>query len=338
MKLTILGAGAIGGICGAYLTRAGREVTMVEPYKEHRERIREAVYIDGVRGELTVPLNAVAAEELTGSLGLVLLAVKSARTLEALENIRPLVASDTTIVSLQNGINEDRIASVVGPERVVGCSIGWGATYVGPGHLSQTSEGKFIIGELSGEMTDRIESVKSVLDDITETTLTSNIYGHLWTKLAMNCVIAGCAVLGLTVGETLEPERNKRLFIKLIHEIIDVAEAHGVRMEPIEGVVDPYVFKRSDEEGIELCFQILDMVRAIHERVKPGPLQDLEKGIKTEVDYITGYCVDRAREKNLATPINTTVREIIKKIEASQATPSPKNLSELEAAAKGKDP
>jgi len=82
-------------------------------------------------------------------------------------------------------------------------------------------------------------------------------------------------------------------------------------------------------------FQILDMVGAIHGRVKPGPLQDIEKGIKTEVDHITGYCVDRAREKNVPAPINTTVLEIIKKIEARQATPSPKNLSELEATADG---
>jgi len=316
MKITILGAGAIGGICGAYL-------------------IREGVCVDGVRGELTTPLNAVVAEELTGPLGLVLLAVKSTKTLEALENIRPLLEPDTTIVSLQNGINEDRIASAIGPERVVGCSIGWGATYAGPGRLSQTSEGKFIIGELNGAMTDRIKSVKNILDDISETALTSNIYGHLWTKLAMNCVIGGCAVLGLTVGETLESERNKRLFIKLIREVIRTAEACGVTMEKYEGVVDPYVFKRSDEEGIELCFQLLDMVGATHGRVKPGPLQDIEKGIKTEVDHITGYCVDMAREKNVAAPINTTALEIIKEIETGQATPSPENLSALEAAADG---
>jgi 2-dehydropantoate 2-reductase len=318
MKITILGAGAIGGISGAYLTKAGREGTMVEPYKEHLERIRK--------------VDAVLPDEFKGPLGVVLLAVKSTKTLEALDNIKPLLESDTTIVSLQNGINEDRIASVVGPQRVIGCSIGWGATYIGPGHLSQTSEGPFIIGELNGEMSERLDSIKSILDDITETKTSANIYGHLWSKLAMNCVIAGCAVLGLTVGEALGPERNKRLFIRLIREVINTAEANGVSMEPIEGALDPYVFKLSDDEGVALCFQILDVVTAIHGRVKPGPLQDFEKGIKSEVDYITGYCVDRACEKNVPTPINSRVREIIKKIEADKAYPTPDNLSELETA------
>lgn len=98
MKITILGAGAIGGISGAYLTKAGREVTMVEPYKEHLEGIRKGVRIDGVRGEMAVPLDAVLPDELKGPLGIVLLAVKSTKTLEALDNIKPLLESDTTIV------------------------------------------------------------------------------------------------------------------------------------------------------------------------------------------------------------------------------------------------
>jgi 2-dehydropantoate 2-reductase len=332
MKITIVGAGAIGGISGAYLTKAGRDVTMVEPYREHLERIRKGVRIDGVRGEMTVPLNAVSPDELKGPLGVVLLAVKSTKTLEALDNIKPLLDPDTVIVSFQNGINEDTIASAVGPERVIGCSIGWGATFVGPGHLSQTSEGAFIIGELNGEMSERLDYIKSILDDIAETKTTAKIYGHLWSKLSINCLIAGCAVLGLTVGEALEPERNKRLFVRLIREVIAAAEANGVRMELIEGAVDPYVFRRDDEEGMALCFQILDFMSAIHGRIKPGPLQDMERGVEPEVDYVTGYCVKKAREKNVTTPINAKVYELLKKMEKGKVKPTPKNLAELEGA------
>ena len=64
MEITIVGAGALGSICGAYLTKAGRNVTLVEPFKEHRERIKKGVFIDGVRGEITMPLNAVEARDL----------------------------------------------------------------------------------------------------------------------------------------------------------------------------------------------------------------------------------------------------------------------------------
>ena len=333
MHITIVGAGALGSICGAHLTKAGRNVTLVEPFKEHRERIKKGVFIDGVRGEITMPLNAVEAKDLKGPLDLVLLTVKTPYTLAALDDIKPFVGPDTMIVTLMNGISEDTIASVFGPERVIGCVVGWGATNAGPGHLTQTSEGKFTIGELDGRMTERLDTAKGVLDDITETLLTDNLYGHRWSKLSINCLIASCSILGLTVGEALAPERNKRVYIKLVAEVITTAEACGVKVENFEGIVDPTIFKATDEEGIERCMQILDMMAAIAGNIYPGPLQDIEKGLKTEVDYITGYCVDRANEKGVPVPINTKVRELIKQLETGELTPAPENIALLEAAA-----
>lgn len=333
MRITIVGAGAIGGICGAYLTKAGRDVTLIEPYEPHRERVKAGVFIDGTRGEMTVPLNAISWEELDGSLELVLLAVKTTRTHAAIESLRPHIGPDTLIVTLLNGISEDAIAAAFGPERVLGCVVGWGATNTGPGHLTQTSEGKFTLGELDGRMTDRLESAKGVLDDIVETLLTDNLYGHRWSKLSINCLIAGCATLGLTVGEALAPERNKRVFIRLIREVIETAEACGVTVEKFEGVVDPTTFKATDEEGIQRCMQILDMMAAIAGNIYPGPLQDIERGLETEADYITGCCVDRAREAGVPVPINAKVRLILKQMEAGEVTPSPDNIALLESAA-----
>jgi 2-dehydropantoate 2-reductase len=194
--------------------------------------IREGVKIDGARGELTVPLNAIAWDDVNGPLDLVLFTVKTTKTDDALKALKPHVGPDTLIVTLLNGISEDRIASVFGAERVLGCVVGWGATNAGPGKLTQTSEGKFTLGELSGEMTPRLGKVKGVLDDVVETILTDNLYGHRWSKLSINCLIAGCATLGLTVGKALAPERNKRVFIKLIAEVIETAEASGQTAHP----------------------------------------------------------------------------------------------------------
>jgi 2-dehydropantoate 2-reductase len=290
------------------------------------------VLIDGVRGEMTMPLNAVEARDLKGPLGLVLLTVKTPYTLNALNDIKPLVGPDTLILTLLNGISEDTIASVFGAQRVMGCVVGWGATNVGPGHLTQTSEGKFTIGELDGRMSERMDAVKGVLDDVTETLLTDNLYGHRWSKLSINCLISSCSTLGLSVGEALAPERNKRVFIKLVAEVIMTAEACGVKVEKFEGVVDPTVFKAIDEGGIERCMQILDMMAAVAGNIYPGPLQDIEKGLKTEVDYITGYCVDRAREEGVLVPINTRACEIIRQMESGQILPSPENIALLESA------
>jgi 2-dehydropantoate 2-reductase len=332
MTITIIGAGAIGGICGAYLTRAGRDVVLVEPFKEHRDRIRREVFIDGVRGEIKQPLDAIAPEDLAGPLGLVLLAVKSPKTVEAVESIMPHAGPDTLVVSMQNGINEDTIARMLGADRVIGCVIGWGATFTGPGHLTQTSEGKFTIGELDGRISDRLDDVKGVLDDIAETLFTPNIYGHLWAKLCINCLILSCSILGQTVGEALAPERNKRVFKQLVAEVVRTAEACGVTIEKFEGVVDPSIFTSADKEGVELCYRIFDMMAALHGRIYPGPLQDIAKGWKTEVDYVTGYCVDRAAECGVPVPINTAVRQHIHALEAGALKPSPENIKLLEAA------
>jgi 2-dehydropantoate 2-reductase len=333
MNITIIGAGAIGAICGAYLTKAGRNVVLVEPHDEHRRLIRRGARIDGVRGEMTVPLNAIAPKELSEELELALLTVKSGKTIEALQTIKPFVGRDSIVVSLQNSINEDTIASVIGAERTIGCITGWGATFIAPGHLRQASEGKFTIGELDGRITERLARIKEILDDITETGFTDNIYGHRWSKLCVNALIAGCAVLGSTVGEALASERNKRIFIKLVGEVVTVARACGVTLEKFEGVVDPAIFTRTDAEGMELCSSILDMMAAVHGGIKPGFLQDLEKGIETEVAFINGYCARRGEEHGVAAPVNAMVTDLLKKMEAGLLAPSPDHIVLLEKAA-----
>jgi 2-dehydropantoate 2-reductase len=145
-------------------------------------------------------------------------------------------------------------------------------------------------------------------------------------------LISSCGTLGLTVGEALAPERNRRVFIKLVAEVIRTAEACGVKVEKFEGVVDPTLFKATDEEGVGRCMQILEMMAAVAGNIYPGPLQDIEKGLKTEVDYISGYCVDRAREKGVPVPINTRARDIIRQMESGEIIASPENIALLESA------
>lgn len=335
MNITIIGAGAIGGICGAYLTKAGRDVVLIEPHEAHRNLIRQGVHIDGVRGELEVPLNAISIDQLNQKLELVLLTVKSSKTTEALESLRPFVGPDTVIVSLQNSVNEDIIASMFGAERTVGCVTGWGATFVEPGHLRQASEGGFTLGELDGRISDRLCTIKEALDDISETAYTDNIYGHLWSKLCINSLIAGCAVLGLHVGEALAPERNKRVFVHLVREVVAVAEACGIKLEKFEGLVDPSIFKRTDQESLELCYSIFDMMAAVHGGIKPGFLQDLERGIETEVAFINGYCARKGMEQGVATPINTLVTDLLKQMEVGLVSPSPEHVNLFEQALQG---
>ena len=109
----------------------------------------------------------------------------------------------------------------------------------------------------------------------------------------------------------------------------------AVTARKFEGVVDPMVFKATDGESVERCFQILGMMAAVAGNIYPGPLQDIEKGLKTEADFITGYCVDRAAEKGVPAPINTKIRQLLKQMETGDIKPSPDNISLLEVVAEG---
>src|SRR5437763_954724 len=118
MQLTIVGAGAIGGVTGAHLIQAGHEVTFVDLDAEHVAAInRQGLRIEGIRGEFTVPARAITPDEPRGPLGTVVLAVKAMHTEAACRQLLPLLTADSYIISLQNGLNEETIAKVVGPER-----------------------------------------------------------------------------------------------------------------------------------------------------------------------------------------------------------------------------
>src|SRR6478736_729488 len=104
MKITILGSGAIGGLAGAYMTKAGHDVLLVDRWAEHVAALNEkGLFIDGVRGEMTVPVKAATPDQLEGSLGTVLIATKSQHAVEALKQVIPLLNADSCVVSFQNG-------------------------------------------------------------------------------------------------------------------------------------------------------------------------------------------------------------------------------------------
>src|SRR3954470_18343725 len=176
MKLTIVGAGAIGGVTGAYLIKAGHDVTFVDLVEEHVRAINErGLRIEGIRGEFTVPARAIHPRDLTGPLDAVILAVKALHTETATRQMLPYLAEDGYIVSLQNGLNEETIAGTVGQERTVGAHINWSADYLEPGRILHGGDSSFFIGELDGQMTPRIRQLEQTFSAFTEVHATDNI-------------------------------------------------------------------------------------------------------------------------------------------------------------------
>ena len=209
-RVAVLGVGAIGGIIGGYLTRAGRDVTLIDQWGENVEAVREkGLTVSTQEGDFTVQANAVHLGEvcnITDPFDLVFLAVKSYDTRWATHFILSHLSPDGVIVSAQNGINDEQIGPIAGWSRVLGCVITLGAGMYEPANPIRTSAASrlaFTVGEPSGVESNRAHAVADMLSVIGPTKVTSNLWGQRWAKLATNsmanpiCALTGTGVRGI---------------------------------------------------------------------------------------------------------------------------------------------
>ena len=334
MRVLVVGAGAVGGTVAGRLAQAGVPLRVVDADADHVSLLRSpGLRLSGVRGEAAIPFSAFTPDRWLESEepapDTVLLAVRSQATEAALGPLLDRLKADTQVVSLQNGINEERIAALVGPERTVGCVVGFGATYLAPGQVEQTSEGGLAIGRLSGSSDARLEEVGALLSRAFPTRISTNILGELWSKMLINSVTVLGALAGLLTGELLAPEPNKRVVLAVLREGIAVAQAAGVQLAKLEGALDPAVFTREEDEGVKAAFEILDLIGAGFGRVKSVTWRDFELGRPTEVDFVTGEIVRRGEALGVPVPLNAAAYRMLKEIESGARGISPQNLVSL---------
>jgi len=325
-KVTIIGGGAIGGIVGAYLTRAGLYVTVADRWPEHVEAMRKGLLIDGCRGKFTTPLKAMQPEDLTGPLEIVLLAVKSGDTAEALELIEPSLQQDSVVITMQNSINEDLVASAVGLHRTMGCVVGWGASVVKAGHLTQTSRGAFMLGSPGKGSEKALPEMQALLSLVDECHTTNNIYGFRWLKLLANCSISIATLTGKTIGETLAIEQMEPIIYEVISEGLEVAAKAGINLETLEHKFTPDEYLALKEF---IAASIVELLKTEHKNILPAFYLDILKGRKSEIDFINGYIAAKGLELGVPTAVNSKVVEMVHEIEDQKRRVSPENIIQL---------
>ena len=332
MKITVYGAGAIGGIAGARVALAGHDVTFVDKVPEHVDIInREGLLVTGISEE-RVRAPALLPDQMDGYLEMVFLCTKAQDTAASMEVLLPHVGPETTVVSMQNGLNEELISSLIGAHRTVGCLVNWGGDYIEPGHILYGGEGPMRIGELDGSTTDRIVELQGVLDNVEETTITSNIFGYLWSTVIWGCFYRGNALGTSTSIDLLRGERNRPILLGLFREGVEVAEADGVKLEYLtEHHFNPSELVRMDPaDALPLFDKMADGFEG-HVKVYSGPWRDVAvRKRPTEVDYIIGPIVQKGVEHGVATPLNDRLVELIKEIERGERVQDDGNLWELE--------
>lgn len=258
MRITIIGAGAIGGTTGAYLSAAGHDVLLVDTVREHVDAInRGGLRLSGIRGERTFRVPACLPDELKGPLGFVILAVKAQHTEAALTPVVPLLSDDGFVVSMQNGLNEESIARRVGPHRTVGCFVHFGADYQEPGHILLGNEHPIYFGELDGRITPRVNHVADTLRAVMSTHVTDNIWGWLWTKICYGSFYFAGALMDVPLKDVLARRQYRPHFAAVVTEAVRVA--HGLGHTRLERIGDfrPAVFADGHTPAADAVFDAI---------------------------------------------------------------------------------
>jgi 2-dehydropantoate 2-reductase len=332
--ITIVGAGAIGGTMGAYLARAGHEITFVDAAAEHVTALNAAgLTIEGAE-TFTVRARAIMPEAMTGPLGTVFLAVKTMHTDIAAALIAPHLAPDGYVVSMQNGFNEDRIAAVVGRARTIGAFVNFGADYHAPGRILYGGAGALYLGELDGTITRRLERLVVVLRDfLPNTTATTNIWGYLWGKHAYGAMLKATALADAPIADVLAAPSARPALANVAAEVLAVADAEGVRAEGFDGF-DPQAFAFGPARDPGRIAASLDALVAFNRRslkAKSGIWRDLAvRKRKTEVEAMVTGVRGHAARHGLAIPLVEALGRMIGDIETGTRQMSWDNLHALE--------
>lgn len=334
MRVAIYGAGSLGTILGAYISRAGVEIELINRNKAHVEALqtRGAKVVGGV--EFCQRVVAYTPDEMSGQYDIIFLMTKQQHNPQVVGMLKDYLASDGVLVTFQNGLPELEIADILGEERVLGCTVAWGATMQGAGVCELTSSPdalSFSLGAISPRRNPHFAAVKELLEMMGEVDVEDNFLGTRWSKLLINAAFSGMsAVLGCTFGEAAGPQKSRRIVQAIIKECIDVCAAGGIRIEPVQGKDIVKLLDYSNSLKRAFSFFIIPIAIRKHAKLKASMLQDIEKGKLTEVDAINGAVSAFGRKVGCPTPMNDRVVEIIHKIEQGALKPSFENLKFFE--------
>lgn len=331
MNVLCLGAGAVGGVVAARLARAGIDPSVVDNNDEHVRKLRErGLIVDGVDNGVSTSLRATTTVPDGLRPDVVLLAVRSNATRSAVDSILPCLLDNSDVVSLQNGINEDAIAQLVGGDRVIGCVVGIGVTWIEPGRVSLDAEGTLTIGRLDGSTDDRLQAVCELLSNAFPTKVSTNIYGDLWAKMLVNSMTVLGALGGMLTGELLDSEQRRRVVAAIVGEGVRVAMAAGIELPNVFGSV-PAGLVTTPERWTEAMDRVLVRFGETRGAIRSVTWRDFELGRTTEVDAVTGEVVRRGERVGVPTPLSASVYAMLKEIESGRRTPDPANFQALSA-------
>jgi 2-dehydropantoate 2-reductase len=335
-KVAVLGCGAIGSSVGADLTDAGFDVTLIDQWPVHVEKMKShGLRIQMTDLDLQIPVNAYHLHEvytLQPQFDLVLLAAKSYDSVWLTHFIQPYLKPSGVLVGLQNSLNDEDIAPIIGFQNAIGCVIELSAELVEPGYVVRNTTRKttwFSPGELHGVLTPRLQALEDLLQHCATTQMTRNIWGAKWSKLISNTMTQGpIGMLGIKSYEAGQLPGFYELAFEVGKETYEVGKALGMEIEPIFGL------KQEDFLGssTDVINKLLNtLLLHLGKNSRNAVVQDHAKGRKTEVDYLNGLVVRKGKQVGIPTPFNAAVTQINQQIEQGLIATGPENLERIKS-------
>ena len=347
-RIVVVGAGAIGGYTGALMAKGGEDVTLIDPWPEHVEYIRQhGMQLSGLTPQEThsikVPalhISDVQQFATKGPIDIAFISVKSYDTEWATHLIKPYLAPDGFVVSLQNCINEERIAAIVGWGKVLGTIVSLLASELyKPGHVKRTMPMggdhyiTYRVGEVHGRITPRAEEVARILKHADSSKVTNNLWGERWSKLVINSMRNGLSAATALSGNQRDLNDGPRdVSIRLGGQAVRVGQALGFQLEKLQ-VMDAETLARAGEGSAdakaEIVDQLIKLSKTRSEEQRPSMAQDIFKGRRTETDFINGFVAAKGEEIGVPAPLHAAMNALVKKVERKEVKPSPELLRGL---------
>ncbi len=323
-RIAVYGAGAMGTVLGALLTKGGLQVDLITRNRAHVEGMKTAgatILCEGDGTSFTQTVNAVLPEEMTGKYDVIFLMTKQKHNAEILRFLLPYMKEDGLVCTTQNGLPEQGVADIVGSERTYGAATSFGATYLEGGRVALTSKIEGMSMEVGGYqnggeklplLTEILSCAGKAVEKENFVVQSNDLLGARWAKLTINAAFSGLSVVtGMTFGEVARRKKTRKIALGIIRECAAVANASGVRLAKMQG----HDIEKLLCKNRLFAYMVLPLVMKKHKKLVSGMLKDVQNGKRCEIDFINGMVVNAGVRVGVQTPLCEKVVEIVHGIE-----------------------
>ena len=329
LKIAVYGAGAMGTVLGALLTKGGlTNVQLITRNESHVTALKTkgaTLRCSAENKQIKTAVSALFPYEMQGKYDVVFLMTKQRANRETLTDLLPYLHENSVVCTTQNGLPEISVAEVVGNERTYGAVTSFGATFIGEGEVEMTSKfaamtmevgGYDNNGEKTALLTEILSYAGNAVGNIAFAKGTDNLAGARWSKLAINAAFSGLSTLtGLTFGKVAQKKKTRKLALAIIRECIAVANANGVSLAKMQGHDVEKLLGGNTALKRMTAYVLLPYAMRKHKRLLSGMLKDLQNGKKCEIDYVTGLVCREGAKCGVETPVCKQVVEMVHGIE-----------------------